>query len=42
MLAAFVLHELLKGEDSFWYPYMEIINFSDIPMLWTEDEVDEL
>ena len=42
MLATFVLHEILKGEDSFWFPYLEIINFSDIPMLWSEDEIDEL
>jgi len=42
MLATFILHELLKGEESFWFPYLEIINFSDIPMLWTADEIDEL
>jgi hypothetical protein len=42
MLASFVFHEFLKGEESFWHDYFEIINFSDIPLLWTEDEVDEL
>lgn len=42
MLASFILHEFLKGEDSFWYPYLEIINFSDIPMLWNADEIEEL
>jgi hypothetical protein len=42
MLASFVFHEFLKGEESFWHDYFEIINFSDIPMLWTEEEVDEL
>ena len=42
MLASFVFHEFLKGEASFWHDYFAIINFSDIPMLWTEEEIDEL
>lgn len=42
VLATYVFYELLKGEDSFWHPYFEIINFSDIPMLWQEHEIEEL
>lgn len=42
MLASFILHEILKGEESFWHPYLEIINISDLPMLWSEEEVEEL
>lgn len=42
MLATFVFYEVLKGEKSFWHPYFQIINFSDIPMLWKEDEMNEL
>ncbi len=42
MLATFVMHEIMKGEGSFWHPYFEIINFSDIPMLWEEHEIEEL
>lgn len=42
ILATFIFYERLKGEKSFWHPYFQIINFSDIPMLWNEDEIDEL
>ena len=42
MLATFVFHEVLKGEKSFWFHYFQIINFSDLPMLWKEDEIEEL
>jgi hypothetical protein len=41
-LGLFIMHEILKGEESFWYPYLEIINFSDLPMLWTKHEIEEL
>lgn len=40
-LIVYVFHELLKGEESFWHPYFEVISWSDIPMLWTEDELSE-
>ena len=42
ILAVFLFYEFLKEEKSFWYPYFQIVNFSDLPMCWTEDEVDEL
>jgi histone-lysine N-methyltransferase SETD3 len=42
VLGTFIMHEILKGEDSFWHPYLEIINFSDIPMLWEAHEIEEL
>ncbi|CDW88807.1 set domain protein [Stylonychia lemnae] len=42
ILIVFVWHELLKGEESFWYHYFQIINQSDLPMLWTEEEIAEL
>lgn len=42
VLIIFMFHEMLKGEDSFWHPYFEIINISDLPMLWTDEEIDEL
>jgi hypothetical protein len=33
-LIMYVMHELLKGKDSFWHPYFEIICRPDLPMLW--------
>lgn len=42
LLGTYLMHELLKGEASFWHPYFEIVNFSDLPMLWSDDEVNEL
>jgi hypothetical protein len=38
-LIVYVFYELLKGEKSFWYPYFEVISWSDIPMLWESDEL---
>jgi hypothetical protein len=42
VLIIFLFYEMLKGEDSFWHPYFQIINVSDLPMLWTDEEIDEL
>ena len=42
VLIVFVWHEMLKAEASFWHPYFQIINFSDIPMLWETHEIEEL
>lgn len=42
MLATYIFFEHLKEEKSFWHPYFQIINFSDIPMLWKPEEIDEL
>eukprot|EP00347_Sterkiella_histriomuscorum_P010279 403376910 len=41
VIIAFVWHELMKGEASFWYPYFQIINLSDLPMLWSDQEIQE-
>lgn len=41
ILVVFLWYEMLKNEDSFWYPYFQIINVSDIPMLWTNSEIEE-
>ena len=41
-LGLFIMHEIIKDEESFWWPYLEIINFSDLPMLWSKHEVEEL
>jgi hypothetical protein len=42
ILIAFFMYEMMKGEESFWYPYLQIINISDLPMTWTDEELDEL
>ena len=40
-LIIYVWHEQLKGEASFWHPFFEVVNYSDIPMLWEEEELIE-
>jgi len=42
LLISFLWHELLKGVSSFWYPYLQIINMSELPMFWSEAEIEEL
>lgn len=37
----FYFHEYLKGEKSFWYPMLAITNLSDLPFLWSQDEIDQ-
>jgi len=32
---------MLKGEESFWYPFFQVINLSDLPMHWSNDELTE-
>lgn len=34
--------EYLKGEKSFWYPYLSVMNESDICCFWSEEELDLL
>jgi hypothetical protein len=50
-LATFVLYEMLKGnksirnqfsgKDSFWYPYFQIVNDSDLICFWSDEELEE-
>ena len=40
-LIIFIWHERCKGEDSFWKPFIDLINFTDLPFLWTDDELAE-
>jgi hypothetical protein len=42
-LAIFLLSEYLKGsEKSFWWPYIDIMNESDLASFWKETELDRL
>ena len=36
------MHEQMKGKDSFWHPYFEIVNHSDLPFLWEKTEIKQL
>jgi hypothetical protein len=38
----FVIHEMTKGMNSFWYPYFQITEKTDMPQGWKEHEIDEL
>lgn len=40
-LIVYLFHELLKEEKSFWYPYFQVISSSEIPMVWSEEELSE-
>ena len=42
LMIVFVMHHMLIGENSFWHPFWQIINMSDMPMKWSEEEVSEL
>ena len=41
-LIFFVMTEMIKGKDSFWHPFFQIINFTDLPMHWTLAQLGEL
>lgn len=41
-LAMFLLYEYLKGEQSFWWPYMQVMNESDLTCFWSDEELDLL
>lgn len=40
-LIIFYFHEYLKGEKSFWYPMIAITNLSDLPFMWSQEEINE-
>jgi len=35
LMITFVMHHILIEEKSFWYPFWQIINESDLPMRWS-------
>lgn len=41
-LVIYFFHEKLKGEHSFWAPYFNIINLSDLPAFWDDQSKSEL
>ena len=41
VLIVFVAHEMTKGEKSFWYPYFQITEKTDLPAFWEEEELEE-
>jgi hypothetical protein len=41
LLIIFVMHEISKGVDSFYHAYLEIISRPDLPMMWSDQELDE-
>lgn len=42
LLKFFLMHEISKGKDSFWYPYFKITEKPDLLIIWTEEELGEL
>ena len=41
LLATFLLYHYLKGPESFWYPYISVMNESDLVCDWTPQEVSQ-
>ena len=41
VLILYVMHEQMKGEASFFHPYFEIVNDTDLPMLWDFSQIKE-
>ena len=41
LLATFLLFHHLKGPSSFWYPYLSVMNLSDIASSWSEQELHQ-
>lgn len=40
-IIVWAFHERLKGKDSFWYPAFDIINISNLPAFWEENDILE-
>lgn len=40
-IVTYVMMEMRKGPESFWFPYFEVISWSDLPMLWQSTEIEE-
>ena len=41
-LYLYIMYEQLKGKDSLWYPYFQIVEGMDLVMFWNPMELDEL
>ena len=41
-LTFFVMHEISKGERSFWHHYFKVCPTPDMPCFWSEEELNEL
>ena len=39
-LCTFLMYHYLKGEDSFWWPYIQVMNTSDLCSHWPKEELD--
>ena len=40
MLVVYILAEKMKGETSFWKPYLDVIwATTELPFVWTKDEL---
>jgi len=41
-IALFIIHEIRKGENSFWHPYLEMIREAplDQPIFWEEQKLE--
>ena len=41
-LTIFIIFEILKEKDSFWYPFLSLISPTNLPIVWGSSELYEL
>ena len=41
-MASFLMHEKIKGEESFYFPYLDLIERSYTMLDWNEDDLKEV
>ena len=39
ILASYLLHNYLKGPNSFWHPYLQVMNEADLPSRWPDADL---
>ena len=42
VMILFLMYERAKGIKSFWHPYFEICEISDIPAQWSDEEIEKI
>jgi hypothetical protein len=41
-LTIYIVFEILKGLDSFWFPFLRLVSKTDLPIVWNTKELNEL
>jgi hypothetical protein len=41
-LTIFIIFEILKEKDSFWFPFLRLVTSTDLPIVWSSTELYDL